>query len=114
MKYEYRVYDEVYNDILSGKKTIEYRLLNEKSMKINIGDEIKFIVVNNEEKYILTKVIDKFVYDNLEELWASDEIQNNILDCNEENFIETFCKIFTKEKVAKSKIVGFKIMVISY
>ena len=113
MKYEYRIYEEVYNDMLSGKKTIEYRLLNEKSKKINIGDEIKFIVVNNEDKYILTKVIDKFVYDNLEELWSSSKTQNNILDCNKETFKETFYKIFTKEKVDKSKIVGFKIMVTS-
>ena len=47
MEFEYRIYEEVYNDMLSGKKTIEFRLLNEKSRNIQIGDNIKFIVSDN-------------------------------------------------------------------
>lgn len=113
MQYEYRIYEEVYNDMISGKKTIEYRILNEKSKKINIGDKIKFNVVNNENKYIITQAIDKFIYDNMEELWKSSEIKNNILGYDKEKLIETFYKIFTKEKVDYSKIVGFKFKVIS-
>lgn len=57
MKYSYRIYDEVYNDILSGKKNIEFRLLNEKSDSIKIGDKIKFVVIDNENKYLITKVM---------------------------------------------------------
>lgn len=68
MEYSYRIYDEVYNDILSGKKTVEFRLLNEKSSCIKIGDKIKFVVIDNENKYLITKVIDKFIYDNLDSL----------------------------------------------
>ena len=81
MEYSYRIFEEVYNDMLLGKKTIEFRLLNEKSNNIQIGDYIKFIVQDNEEKYLIT----------------------------EEDFIQAFNNIFGKNKVRKSKIVGFKI-----
>lgn len=51
MEYKYKIYNEVYNDMLSGKKKIEFRLLNDKSNSIQIGDKIKFIVVDNEKKF---------------------------------------------------------------
>ena len=57
MKYSYRIYDEVYNDILSGKKNVEFRLLNKRSSSIKIGDKIKFVVIDNENKYLITKVM---------------------------------------------------------
>ena len=53
MEFQYRIYEEVYNDIISGKKTIEFRLLNEKSYNIQIGNKIKFSVINNENKYLI-------------------------------------------------------------
>lgn len=45
---EYKIYKEVYDEILSGRKTIEFRLLNDKSDKIKIGDIINFSVLNDE------------------------------------------------------------------
>ena len=45
---EYRIYKSVYDDMLSGKKNIEFRLLNEKSENINQGDKIKFRVLDND------------------------------------------------------------------
>lgn len=109
MEYSYRIFEEVYNDMLLGKKTIEFRLLNEKSNNIQIGDYIKFIVQDNEEKYLITKVIDKIIYNNLDELWASKDVLNNTLNYTKEDFIQAFNNMFGKNKVRKSKIVGFKI-----
>lgn len=43
---EYKIYKEVYDEILSGRKTIEFRLLNDKSDKIKIGDIINFSVLD--------------------------------------------------------------------
>ena len=94
MEYSYRIYDEVYNDILSGKKNIEFRLLNEKSSSIKIGDKIKFVVIDNENKYLITKVIDKFIYDNLDSLCQSDYYLNNNLNCSKTEFIAMFNNIF--------------------
>lgn len=112
MEFEYRIYEEVYNDMLSGKKTIEFRLLNEKSRNIQIGDKIKFIVANNEEKYLIAKVIDKYIYDTLEALWNDKDRLNNSLNYTKEEFINAFNNIFGEENVNNSKIVGFKIKIL--
>lgn len=112
MEYSYRIYDEVYNDILSGKKNVEFRLLNEKSSSIKIGDKIKFVVIDNENKYLITKVIDKFIYDNLDSICQSDYYLNNNLNCSKTEFIAMFNNIFGEENVKTSKIVGFKIEII--
>lgn len=112
MKYEYRIYEEVYNDMLSGKKTIEFRLLNEKSNSIKIGDKIKFIVADNEEKYLTAEVIDKLIYTNLDDLWNDKDILNNSLNYTKEEFIKAFNDIFGEENVSNSKIVGLKIKIL--
>lgn len=112
MEFEYRIYEEVYNDMLSGKKTIEFRLLNEKSSNIQIEDKIKFIVADNEEKYLIAKVIDKYIYDTLEDLWNDKDRLNNSLNYTKEEFIKAFNNIFGEENVSKSKIVGLKIKVL--
>lgn len=109
MEFKYRIYKEVYNDMLSEKKNIEFRLLNEKSESIKVGDTIKFIIIDDENKYLVTKVIDKFIYDDLDSLCDSDEYLNNNLDCSKEEFVSLFNKIFGEENVRNSKIVGFKI-----
>ena len=36
--FEYRVYEEVLNDMINGTKKVEIRLYNEKSSKIKIND----------------------------------------------------------------------------
>lgn len=106
--FKYRIYEEVYNDMISGKKTIEFRLLNEKSNSIQIGDTIKFIVTDNEEKYLIAKVLDKFIYDNLDDLWNDKDRLNNSLNYTKEEFIKAFNNIFGEDNVSKSKIVGLK------
>lgn len=109
MEYNYKIYNEVYNDILSGKKNVEFRLLNEKSESIKVGDTIKFTVVDDENKCLITRVIDKFIYNDLDSVCESNEYLNNSLNCSKEEFISLFNKIFGEENVNNSKIVGFKI-----
>ena len=113
---EYRIYKNVYDEILSGKKTIEFRILNEKSDKIKPGDKIKFKVLDNDNLFILAKVIEKFVFDNIDELWSHKEILSNnvsyIILVNEEEFINAFYDIFGRENVINSKIVGIKFTII--
>lgn len=112
MEFKYRIYDEVYNDILSGKKKIEFRLLNYKSNSIQIGDKITFFVVEDEEKYLNVEVIDKLFYENLDALWNSKDVLNNTLNYTKEEFIDAFYNIFGKENVINSKIVGFKFKIL--
>lgn len=106
--FEYRIYDTVYDDMISGKKTIEFRLLNEKTDSIKVGDEIQFKVLDNENKYILVEVTNKYIYRDLNELWKQKEVLNNTLNYSKEEFINAFYNIFGKEKVINSKIVGIE------
>lgn len=74
---EYRIYKSVYDDMLSGKKNIEFRLLNEKPKRIKPGDKTKFKVLDNDNLYILTNVVEKIVFNNIDELWEHKEILSN-------------------------------------
>ena len=107
-RFKYKIYKEVYNDIIFGKKTIEIRLLNEKSKSIQIGDEIKFEVLEDEAKYIIVNVLHKYTYKNFEELWQSKETSNNILNYTKDELIDAFYNIFGKQNVDNSPIVGIK------
>lgn len=112
-EFDYRIYDTVYDDIVSGKKTIEYRLLNDKSRDIQIGDQILFTVVDNDKKKVLVEVINKYIYSDLDELWNSNSSFNNTLDYSKDEFINAFYNIFGKEVVINSKIVGIEFKIIS-
>ena len=110
---EYRIYKSVYDDMLSGKKNIEFRLLNEKSENINQGDKIKFRVLDNDNLYILASVVEKFVFNNIDELWKHKEIlSNNVLGYTKEELMSAFYDIFGKKKVINSKIVGIKFNIV--
>jgi ASC-1-like (ASCH) protein len=109
--FEYKIYDTVYNDMISGEKTIEFRLLNEKTKSIKIGDEIKFKVLDDEEKYVLVSVLNKYIYDDIDDLWEHKEISNNLLNYTKEELVNAFYEIFGKEKVMNSKIVGIEFKV---
>lgn len=67
--YEYKIKKDVYDLIKSGLKNIEYRLKNEKSESINKGDLIVFSVQDSDNYKITVRVLDKFIYDNLDSLW---------------------------------------------
>lgn len=104
---EYRVLKEVYDDMVSGNKDTEIRLLNEKSSNIKIGDIIRFKVLDNEEIYVDTKVVNLTIYNNVEEVW---EKRKNLLSTINtfEDFRKIFYSIYTKEKVDRSKIIGIQ------
>lgn len=66
----YEVYSNDYNEI--ENKFIEYIVLEENDSKINVNDIINIYDIKNEKKQIKTKVIDKIVFDNIENLLNSD------------------------------------------
>lgn len=104
---EYNVLKEVYDDMVSGKKDIEIRLLNEKSSNIKINDTIRFKILDNENIYVDTKVIGLKIYNNVEEVWNDrKDLLSTINTLNDlRNIIYS---IFTKEKVDNSKLIGIQ------
>lgn len=108
----YKIYKNVYDEMVSGKKNVEIRLLNEKSQKIKIGDKITFQVVDSYLSLIV-EVTNKYIYSNVDELWEEKAIvSNNTLNYTKEEFASALYEIFGKDKVVSSKIVGieFKIL----
>lgn len=108
----YKIYKNVYDEMASGKKNVEIRLLNEKSQKIKIGDKITFQVVDSDLSLIV-EVTNKYIYSNVDELWEEKAIvSNNTLNYTQEEFASALYEIFGKDKVVSSKIVGieFKIL----
>lgn len=98
--YEYKIKKDVYDLIKSGLKNIEYRLKNEKSESINKGDLIVFSVQDSDNYKITVRVLDKFIYDNLDSLWEAKELtNNNVLNLTKDEFIEKFNMIFGEDKV---------------
>ena len=65
----YGVYSNDYNEI--ENKFIKYIILEENDSKINVNDIIYIYDIKNEKKQIKVKVIDKIVFDNIENLLNS-------------------------------------------
>lgn len=106
---EYRIFQSVYDDIISGKKTIEFRLLNEKSANIKKDDLIKFVVLNSDLS-VVVKVVNKYIYADINDMWKHrKQIENNILNYStKEELEDAFIEIFGKDKLENSEIVGIE------
>ena len=106
---EYRIYQSVYDDIISGKKTIEFRLLNEKSANLKKDDLISFVVLDSNLS-IIVKVVNKYIYTDINDMWKhKEQIKNNILNYSTKEELEhAFIEIFGKDKLDNSEIVGIE------
>jgi len=105
---EYTIYPEVYDAMVQRKKSVEIRLWNEKSKKIQIGDKIKFNVADSEE-YLLVTVTNCYVFANVDELYQNQYIAKNcVMNNTKEECIHALYEIFEKENVQNSKLVGIE------
>lgn len=106
MEFTYNIINEVYYWMLSGKKTIEVRLLKEKSNNIQINDYITFNNQESQGRYIKAKIIDKVIYNSIEELIKNNDINKMMPDHSKKEFIELLNQIY-KDKLINSKLVAF-------
>lgn len=111
MNYNYNVLNEVYFWILSGMKTIEVRLLKEKSKKIQVNDFITFNNQDCEGKYIKVKVLNKNIYNNINNFLDNNEVNKILPNHTEEELIELLTKIYG-DNLINGKIVAFEFEVI--
>jgi len=107
VEYKYKILDEAYYWMLSKQKNIEVRILNEKSEKIQIGDFITFNNIGHEGQFIKVKIIDKNVFDNVEDVLRKYDINHIMPNHTLEDIKETLIKIYGDEAATK-KLVGFK------
>ena len=110
--FNYRIYENVYEAMISGKKHIEIRLLNEKSESIKKGDTIKFDVLDT-DKSLMVEVVDKYVFKDVNELWKYKHIvASSSMNYTKEEFYNALCQIFGKENVDNSKLVAIQFKMI--
>ena len=95
--FEYRVYDEVLTAMIKKTKKIEIRLYNDKSSKIQVGNTIKFKVVDNEEKFIIVKVTNLIIYSDVNDLLDRYDFKMATEKYNRENIIDGLNQIFGKD-----------------
>ncbi len=107
-KLDYRVTEDVYDMVINGTKRIEIRLSNEKSNSIEIGDEIRFYVLNT-EKYFDVIVKNIYKYKNADDLCSRvsfDLIMHNKVD--KESFKSKLYNLYSKEDVEKKGLIGIE------
>lgn len=111
MEYTYNIYNDIYYLMLTGKKDIEIRLLNDKSLKISEGDFITFNNLSCEGRYIKTKVKRKSIYNNIDEVVINNNINRILPGSSKENLAKLLIQMFG-DRVNNSKIVTFSFVVV--
>lgn len=73
--HEFRLHQEPYDAIASGKKTIEARLFDEKRQAITLGDELVFISRKNPNQCIRVRVVALHKAATFQELFSNNEVE---------------------------------------
>ncbi len=107
-KLDYRVTEDVYDMVINGTKRIEIRLSNEKSNSIEIGDEIRFYVLNT-EKYFDVIVKNIYKYKNVDDLCDKVNLalvmNNNV---SRKSFENVLYSLYSKEDIDNNGLVGIE------
>ncbi len=112
MEYTYNILNNIYYFILSGMKTIEVRLLNEKSENILINDYITFNNIDNNDRYIKVKVTNKKIYDNVNDLILNNDVNKIVPNYTEDEVKKLLIEIYG-EKLDNHKIAAFEFQYIT-
>lgn len=106
-EYSYNIINDVYNWMLSRKKDIEVRVLNEKSQAIRIGDMITFNNQDNIGKFVKTKVINKTIIENINELFEKFDVERIMPGHSKEELVDLMQQIYGDE-LNQKQIVAFE------
>ena len=112
MNIEMKLADEPLELMVSGMKTVEIRLYDEKRKKITVGNTIEFIWLNGDER-VSAKVVALHRFDSFRELFASDlRSKTGFGDLSEADAVEAMYKYYTKEQESKYGVLGIEIVLI--
>ncbi len=111
MNHYMNLYNEPFEMIKNGEKTIELRLYDEKRKKISVGDSIVF--ENNDTKEILTaRVLNLYIFESFEELYESLPVNKCGYRIGESANPSDMNIYYSKEKQSKYGVVGIEIKMI--
>jgi ASC-1-like (ASCH) protein len=111
MEHSMKLLESPYERILSGKKTIEVRLFDEKRQKINVGDIIEFSKLPDLEDKVKVEIVALLRYKSFRDL-VNDfgmEYYGYPKDYPVDTFVNNIYKIYSKEKEQKYGVLGIKI-----
>lgn len=114
MNHIMRLKPEPFEQIRSGAKTIELRLLDEKRRKIHVGDTITFVHLENSALTLHTKVTDLFVFDSFETLYqnlpllACGYTEQNVKTATPQD-MDIY---YSKEEQTRYGVIGIKIAIL--
>ena len=107
MMHSYKILDDVYYWLISWKKNIEVRLLNEKSSNIQIDDYILFNNKAENNKYIKVKVINKNIFNSIDELLNNYDINRIVPNYSKDELIKLLNQIYGNSLI-DTKLVAFE------
>lgn len=111
MNHYMNLYNEPFEMIKSGEKTIELRLYDEKRKKISVGDSIIF--ENNDTKETLTaRVINLYPFDSFKELYNSLPVYKCGYKIGETANSSDMDIYYSKERQSQYGVVGIEIKLI--
>ncbi len=101
--------------ILSGKKTIEIRLFDEKRQKLRVGDTIEFSQFSNLENKTKVEIVDLLRYETFKDLLNDfgGEYYGYPEDCPFNDLLDNIYKIYLKEQEQKYGVLGIKIRILT-
>lgn len=107
-KYHMKLTKIPFDQIVSGKKTIESRLYDEKRQQVEVGDTITFTLIDDPNRSITKKVKDLYQVDSFEELFK-------ILPASEfggestEDLLVSIRAYYSEEDEKKNGVIGIRI-----
>lgn len=110
MKHFMKLLPTPFEQIRSGRKTIEMRLYDEKRQLVKIGDEITFTNLGNESETITAKVTALHIFDSFKELYGSLPMTKCGYSPSDTPSYTDMEKIYPKEKQEKYGVIGIEIV----
>lgn len=116
MQYDMKLYNEPFEKIKNGNKTVEIRLNDEKRQLLKIGDKIRFTNIDSNEKLIV-QVLNLYKFKDFKELYSyfdktsmgyslSDEVNpNHMLEYYSENNIKKYGALGIEIKLIENNLL---------
>lgn len=112
MNHEMKLFPEPFGQIMSGSKTIEIRLNDEKRQMVKVGDTITFHNTDNVES-LRVEVLELLRFDTFRQLYES--LSSKAFGCagkSMEWMLDETHKIYTPEREKKYGALGIRISLI--
>ena len=114
MLHEMTLFPKPYASIVSGQKTIELRLYDEKRQSIQIGDQILFTNTEDASQTTLCEVVQFHVFKNFPELYEKLPLLKCGYTPEDVDFAhpDDMLTYYSKEKQAQYGVVGIELKLI--